>query len=177
DLMHLQCTGVFVAALTIALACVGAGTQKPARTPAQPGCTLHWWPDPANRNTFIVEASGLGASALEELRQADWTLSKWQRLLRVQAEEGDAATNIWATSMLGAYRIAGETLLFEPQFPLVPGVVDRAVFAPNQLPGARGTGGKLVTANYRLAPRVSTPKTVVSQVYPTASVLPENLLK
>src|SRR5207237_389645 len=61
--------------------------------------------------------------------------------------------------------------------PLLPSIMYRAVFDPNELPGARGTGGKLVTANYRFAPRVSTPKTVVSQVYPTASVLPENLLK
>src|SRR5262249_53983657 len=104
------------------------------------------------------------------------TLSQWQRLLSVYAEQPELGTNVDLPRMLGTYRLKGETLRFEPQFSAVPGVRYRAVVDPNQLPGARGTADKL-TAVWELPRQAPSATTVVSHVYPSASMLPENLLK
>jgi hypothetical protein len=68
-------------------------------------------------------------------------------------------------------------MLFEPQFPLEPGVKYRAVFQPDQLPGQRGSRGESITNVFQAPPRRSSPTAMVSHVYPSAEILPENLLK
>ena len=83
-------------------------------------------------------------------------------------------TPVLLPPMLGSYHVKGDTLCFEPQFPLAPGVTYRAMFDPRQVPGA---GGKVITAVCPALPRVSISTTTVSHVYPTTGVLPENLLK
>ena len=166
-----------VGGLIYAMASLGASAQNPAEPFSPPACIVQWRHDPADTNALIVEVSGLEVSVLKELRQADWTLSRWQRLLRVHAEAGRVAADAGLPAMLGSYRVAGEALHFEPQFPLARGVTYRAIFDGSQLPDARGADGKLVTATCRLPPSGSATKTVLSQVYPTAGVLPENLLK
>jgi hypothetical protein len=50
------------------------------------------------------------------------------------------------------------------------------VFRPDQLPGKREEG-ESVTADFQIPARPSTPTTVVRQIYPSARLLPENLLK
>jgi hypothetical protein len=68
--------------------------------------------------------------------------------------------------MLGAYAVEGGDLVFRPRFPLNPGMHLRAVYRGVEtvfdVPGAS-------------APLVAT--TRVAAVYPSASVLPENMLK
>jgi hypothetical protein len=53
----------------------------------------------------------------------------------------------------------------------------RAEFHPDHLPGESGAGRALVTAFFRRPARPSTATTTVSHVYPSAEILPENLLK
>ncbi len=104
-----------------------------------------------------------------------WTPSQWQRLLAVYAGAAEATT-----PMLGAYRSAGSVLRFTPQFPPAPGVTYRAVFRPAYLPGPNGqrsSKAALLTAIFQTPPRNAAPTTVVSHVYPSAALLPENLLK
>lgn len=79
--------------------------------------------------------------------------------------------------MLGAYKLAAGALRFVPQFPLEPGLAYRAVFHSHQLLGNSGIGGAALTATFQLPPRNATPTTMVSHVYPSADLLPENLLK
>ncbi|PYI85817.1 MAG: hypothetical protein DME26_10165 [Verrucomicrobia bacterium] len=79
--------------------------------------------------------------------------------------------------MLGAYGVRSGVLRFEPQFPLEPGVRYRAVLHLDQLPGETHPGSGLITAVFEAPRRSTTPTTVVSHVYPSATVLPENLLK
>jgi hypothetical protein len=79
--------------------------------------------------------------------------------------------------MLGAYSVRAGVLRFEPQFPLERGVAYRAVFRPDRLPGRRGATAAPITADFQLPPRDTSPTTAVSHVYPSADVLPENLLK
>lgn len=106
------------------------------------------------------------------LRQmANWNPQQFQNVLAVYVGQ----TSAGLPPMLGKYRIESGALRFEPQFTLEPGVTYRAVFLPGKLPGA--SGNSVITATFTPPPRDLTPTTVVSQIYPSADVLPENLLK
>lgn len=126
----------------------------------------------------MVEVSRVNASALKALREANWTTAQWQRLLVVRVEQGDLLTDVGLPPMLGSYRVESNLIRFEPQFPLEPGVKYRAIFYPDKLPGTQATASKLVTAGFELPrPSPAVPTTIVSQIYPSGNVLPENLLK
>jgi hypothetical protein len=79
--------------------------------------------------------------------------------------------------MLGTYRVASNLFRFDPQFPLEPGVNYRAILHPDRLPDHHGKSGGPILAVFKAPSRQSNPTTVVSHVYPSADVLPENLLK
>jgi hypothetical protein len=72
--------------------------------------------------------------------------------------------------LLGSYRIEGGALVFQPRFPLAPGVEYRAVFYPS-------SGGAPVEKIFREPSREIAPSARVEQVYPSADVLPSNLLR
>lgn len=73
-----------------------------------------------------------------------------------------------APAVAGEYTTESGTLVFEPQFPPEPGVTYRAVLR---------VGGKSVSADYTALARPIAAATTVTQLYPTADKLPENLLK
>ena len=145
--------------------------------PAARGFSVRWTPDPADTNKIAVEVSGLSAATVQELQRSEWQRAQWQELLAVYASQGDLNADIGLPPMLGDYRAASGVLRFEPRFPLQPGVSYRAVFHPGQLPGERARGGDPVTAAFKAPAGPSNPTTVVTHVYPSADVLPENLLK
>ncbi len=120
---------------------------------------------------MAVEIVGLNPATLQQL--AKWNSQQFPRLLSVYAGKADA--NL--LPMLGKYRIEANAVRFEPQFAPEPGVTYRAVFLPAQLPGNSAAGNSVTIATFALPPRDLTPTTVVTQIYPTADVLPENLLK
>ena len=87
----------------------------------------------------------------------------------------------------GSYRLTNNRLVFESLFPLQAGVNYHAVFdlsKAKQLIGGK-TADRLaemkhsdvIEATLRLEKPRAKPATIVSQVYPTANSLPENLLK
>lgn len=135
------------------------------------------WVAGGGTNTAAVEVLGLKPRALRELREANLDVSKWQRVLSVYAEQGDVIADIGLPPMLGTYGIKSNSLRFEPQFPLEPGVNYRAVFRPANLPSGKQADGMMISSAFRLPPRLSKPTTFVRQVYPSAATLPENLLK
>lgn len=131
-----------------------------------------------------VEVTGLTRRQLAQLRNPKWKLTDWHRLLRVQVESAQAPSQAMLPGMLpamlpgmlGTYRVEGNAIRFDPQYPLESGLSYRATFRPAELPGFKGNRREL-TAVVRVPARSLTPTTVVTQVYPTADVLPENLLK
>jgi hypothetical protein len=139
--------------------------------------SVRWIPDQSDTNKVVVEVSGLSSVALEELRRTNRKTAQWQSLLAVYAGQGDWVAEVGLPPMFGAYRVQSGAFRFEPQFPLEPGVKYRAIFHPNQIPGGRDSEGGLITADFQAPSRASDSTTVVSQVYPSAAVLPENLLK
>jgi hypothetical protein len=145
-----------------------ASTQ--ATQPAPSTISIRWISDQSDPKRYLVEVAGLTKATLTRLRRLNWKLSDWQRLLRVQVESKNEVP-----AMLGTYRVEGNAIRFEPQFPLAPGLSYEAIFRPAQLPINKG--GRELTAVVRVPANDLSPTTIVTQVYPTAEVLPENLLK
>src|SRR5262249_51170858 len=94
--------------------------------------------------------------------------------------------------LLGSYTATKDGIRFEPRFPLEPGMTFRAEFDPVQmhavaqkhlvLCSASGADWEnkfsaKLAANFSTPPRVIAAQTKIVEVSPTASVLPENLLR
>lgn len=110
--------------------------------------TLHWVP--AER-PVAVEVRGAGS---------DWGLSVY-----AEQSPGNAVPQ-----MAGKLIIPPNGgLRFVPQFPFVRGVRYRAEYRPEK--------GPLVVSYFELPADTAPPSTVVSQIYPTSELLPENQLK
>ncbi len=128
---------------------------------------------PQETNRLTVEVSGLSKETLATLQAPEWPATNWTRVLAVFVEQ----TGDKPLSMLGEHRIEAGLLRFVPAFPLEPGLRYRAVFDAGQLPGAPSTAAGKVTSILQIPVRRELATTSVTQVYPSADVLPENLLK
>ena len=71
--------------------------------------------------------------------------------------------------MLGSYSVESGSLVFHAAYPLAPGVSYRAVFRP--------PGGAPVERTFDAAAKDTARRTRVERVYPTADVLPGNILR
>jgi hypothetical protein len=92
-----------------------------------------------------------------------------EKMFPVQVEQRDIRAAIGLPPVNGKYKRTPEGIEFRPQFPFQPGVRYRATFQPNV--------GKAVSSVLELPVQKREAKTVVTRIYPTADVLPENLLK
>jgi len=119
----------------------------------------------------------LAPSTLRGIHQARWTTREWENLLSIHAGQGDWIAEMGVPAMLGNYQIGKDSVRFEPRFPLEAGVHYRAVFQPGRLPDARGAKPAPILSEFRRPSPAATPVTVVTQVYPSGALLPENLLK
>ena len=137
--------------------------------------SIRWTANRADTNQAVVEVLLPKRAAVEKLRRSNWKPDQWQRLLSVYAEQGDLAADIGLPAMSGNYRIEAQGVRFEPRFPLEPGMKYRAVFCPAELPD--GSSLPPITAFYQAPARSTESSTIVTQIYPSAPTLPENLLK
>lgn len=92
------------------------------------------------------------------------------KALAVYADQGNLKADMSLPPMLGRRWTEPGRLYFEPQFPLQRGVNYRAVFRPNAKAAP-------IVSTFKLPLQAAEPTTVVTQIYPSADVLPENLLK
>lgn len=90
--------------------------------------------------------------------------------LSVYADQGNLKADLSLPPMAGRSWTENDTLRFEPQFPLQPGISYRAVFRPDG-------EAQPVVAVFKLPLQRIEPTTVVAQIFPSADLLPENLLK
>jgi hypothetical protein len=159
------------------LAWIAIGLVLTTTAPAQT-LTVRWVSDRADSNKVSVEVVGLADADLNRLSAVNREPAQWHALLVVIAEQGDLMADAMLPPMLGTYRVQDAKLRFEPRFPLEPGVNYRAVLKTAGLPGgAEDSGPKFIAASFRAPTRPVTPTTVVSHIYPSSDVLPENLLK
>ncbi len=141
-----------------------------------PGFTavfLRWVSVPKETNRLTVEVSGLSRDTLSALQAPEWPATNWPRVLAVFVEQPGTEP----LSMLGEHRVESGLVRFVPAFPLEPGLRYRAVFDAGQLPGAPSTTAGKVTSILQIPVQRERSTTTVTQVYPSADVLPENLLK
>ena len=111
-----------------------------------------------------------GSRAIEAKAEA-FQADDWRKLFVVFVENDSPRSEVPPLS--GSYQIKDGAVIFEPRYPLQPGVTYRALFTPeNYGAGAEGTG-----AVFDIPKRNSTPTTTVQHIYPSADRLPENQLK
>jgi hypothetical protein len=139
--------------------------------------SVKWTPDPKDTNRVVVEVTGLNAASLRRLQRANWKLPQWQRLLSVYSGPRNERSLTDLPPMLGEYRIESDILRFVPQFPLEPGITYRAIFRPARLPGVGNPAEGEVATIFQLPAKRPNLSTTVKMVYPSAGIVPENLLK
>lgn len=147
-------------ALVIAAACGAASSAPPAIVLTTP----------ADGGTSYVEVTGLPDATLDALASAALTPEQWTAVLRV-AVSADAAP------MLGTHAVSDEALRFTPAFPFDPGRQYEVRFDPSRIPGTPAPAGALLVASVGRPAVATAPTTVVSQVYPSGDIVPENLLR
>jgi hypothetical protein len=137
---------------------------------------VHWRTDERNTNNAYVVVAGIPSSTLTKLKEWPRNAPEWSRLLAVFVHNQGGIVDPFALSMAGEHVIAGDELQFRPQFPLTRGLDYRAEFRPAVLPGGKRDWTP-VTTRLRLETMTKPEPAFVTQIYPTAEKLPENLLK
>jgi hypothetical protein len=129
-----------------------ASPEAPARF------SIHWTTNGAHR----VSVCGTNFAAFAAQKD-------WQKFLKVHVEPDDLRTAIGLPAISGQYLLNDECLYFRPQFPFTPGVRYRATLTP--------PGEKPISSVFEIPVPKRDPTTVVTEIYPTAAAVPENLLK
>ena len=118
-----------------------------------------------------VEVTGLSGDLLDALENA--TPQQWADVLRVTVAAD-------APPMLGSYTVQDGTARFTPAFPLDQGRQYQVTFDPSRFPGGAAAAAPLaasLTATVGRPASTAVPSTVVTRVYPTGELVPENLLR
>lgn len=112
-------------------------------------------------NHSAVSVIGLISSELQTA-----TPEKLAEIFPVTVEPANVLAAINLPSILGSYAATSNALTFQPRFPFEPGVTYRASFVPEKI------------SSTMTVPQPSPSRsTFVSDVFPSADVLPQNLLK
>ena len=98
-----------------------------------------------------------------------------QSVLRVRVIEADRRGGEDLPDVLGRYQVLETGVRFVPRFPFDTGVCYRASFDPRQL--GRPGYSDVLTLEFSLPKPISIEPTQVTDVFPSADVLPENLLR
>jgi hypothetical protein len=153
-----------------------ASSRPVSRAETKATVSVRWRAEAGKTNLWIAEARGFTSSHLRELRRPSWTETHWQKLFPVIAGSDDPLADIGLPPMLGTYRIDDGAVRFEPRFPLQSGIKYRAILQPSHLPGG-DAGLPPISVTLRIPDRTLASTTSVTDIYPTATELPENLLK
>jgi len=152
-------------ALALVLPCALTGCARP-----QPAVSVSPAPPPTIRlaeDRGSIEVAGIDPATYDWLaaRPADAVASLAVYANRRSLEETDSTPR-----MAGRWEMTApqRILRFTPAYPLLPGIPYLVAFQPP--PGPHSTATLLI-------PKPQSAPTIVEQVFPTASVLPENQLK
>lgn len=125
----------------------------------------------------VIELLSVDAANLAELKTWPSDDPRWRTLfaVRVADEKSQPETPlVW-----GRYSLVEDRVRFAPRFPLQAGLTYQVAFHPDRLPSPAKSAEKLAVRSATVSiPRSARGvETQVTAVYPTASVLPENLLR
>src|SRR5436190_13915174 len=92
-----------------------------------PAIALH---SPKPGEPAVIRVSSLPKDKGKNFAESKPSNEAWQALLHVSV----AGQSDDAIAVLGAYRVDGDAVLFEPRFPFAPGTSYRVRFDPSKLP-------------------------------------------
>ncbi len=119
-----------------------------------------------------VVVLGLESTLIDALNRSAPSSEGWQSLFPIRIAS-DADSDL--PMMLGEYAVEEDRVVFRPRFALAPGTPYTARFDPGDLLGAASFAE--LEAELSVPMDASAPPTRVVQIYPTASMVPMNLLK
>jgi hypothetical protein len=134
--------------------------------------------DPAGNRSEAATVRVVGIPA-EQLRAARrWTAEQWSPVLRVTVVPDAAVPATALPPVIGSYSVDGDAVVFKPQFGFDPGRRYHVLFDSAKLSGANeNSRGDALTAVVGLPGKDLVPTTVVTAVFPSADVVPENQLR
>lgn len=138
---------------------VAQAAERPQAEP--PAHYVFTW---VTNGTHRVLVDGLGLRLADQSERGDFG-----KILQVHVEPPELRSAVGLPPINGKYALTPEGLEFRPQFPFAAGVRYRATLYP--------PSGKAVSSVFEIKQPGLAPSTVVKEIYPTAGVLPENLLK
>ena len=124
----------------------------------------------------VVEVRGLSREALASVAGLGPADSAWSRWLSVVAET-PGASNQDLPQLLGRWRLEDSAIRFEPRFPIAPGLELVARWHGSSAPLTEGSPTPNLEARHRVPDLERPPATRVLAVYPSAPVVPANLLR
>ena len=163
--------------LVLQLGCAKATQDNDAESTKPPGLIrLAKRPAVPSQAVFEVDLPQAVADGLANSEALETT--DWEQVFHIHADAAEGLGWRELPPVQGSYRFTNNRLVFEPLFPLQAGVNYHAVFEPAKAvrPPA-GTSFDVIETILRIEKPKAKPGTIVSQVYPTANSLPENLLK
>ncbi len=165
------CSCAAIACLAIVMAVAGEPDAPPSEKNA------HHIALAMHDGEAVIELRDVDAANLAELKAWPADDPRWRALfaVRVAAEKSQPEPPV----LWGRYSTVEGQIRFEPRFPLQAGLAYQVAFHPDKLPVAAKTAKKLAAMTTTVSiPRLARgAETQVTAVYPTSSVLPENLLR
>ena len=145
--------------------------QNSSRSESEP--TIRLEKDSRGNAIFKVE----GWQGVQDLQSqaGSLTTTGWQEILAVYVDTGSSGGSE-VPPVLGTYRIEASELIFQPRFPLQPGLTYQAFFSPGGTASTASSQTRL-TATFLVPKPDIAPSTRLQQVFPSIDVLPENQLK
>lgn len=137
-----------------------------AVTPAGQAAEIVWLRSGDAHDADRLEVRGLDSELLERLGGLGPADAGWSEMLTVHTL---AAHDADLPALLGRYALEDATLRFTPRFPWRPGETYVASWRPG--------GGEELIRRFTVPAPALEPTTEVLAVYPSADVLPENLLR
>ncbi len=135
-------------------------------TVAQRPPSIHYNGQPTHPAFELRGWDGASTSSASEASSRE----RWQPVFSVYVDQ----TASEVPPLAGSYRLEGAALVFEPRYPLQPGLRYRAIFRPL---GESTPAPEALAKTFEIPNPNAGPVTSVEQVYPTTDRLPENQLK
>ena len=123
---------------------------------------------------FLTSVAAVAQSPKIELQNGAFLVTGWKAPQSEPSGGWGTVLLVYAGAgkvppLLGSYSVESSTLLFHPRYPVTAGVHYHAVF--------RTPSGTMITSDFDGPARATNPIARVEQVYPTADILPSNLLR
>lgn len=170
---------LYLFSLILQLGCANPPRDESNKTPVPAEIRLVKKTAVSNQATFEIDLPNGIADQLAGPVKLD--PEDWDKAFHLKAETSEILNWRNLPSVQGSYRVSGKRLIFEPIFPLQPAINYHATFNPSEAERIIGKKTILnfekIETTFRLDKPKVKPSTVVTEVYPTADILPENLLK